>query len=167
MLTTSSPPRVVGWRAAGFARRLATIPRRMKPDYRLFLCARCRRQVALCSDCDRGHRYCSAACSRTRRRESVRAAGRRYQATPEGRRRHAIRQARYRLRQATARLGPQGVTHHTPSEPGRSRELLPSRFPSAPVASRRVDCSLCGAPCRPYARLGPKQRARRRMAPHS
>ena len=34
---------------------------------RLFLCARCRTQVLLCSHCDRGQRYCTPACSRQAR----------------------------------------------------------------------------------------------------
>ena len=32
-------------------------------DARLFLCARCRRQVLICSVCDRGQQYCGARCS--------------------------------------------------------------------------------------------------------
>ena len=32
-------------------------------DARLFLCARCQRQVRVCSRCDRGQQYCGARCS--------------------------------------------------------------------------------------------------------
>ena len=64
-------------------------------DARLFLCARCRRQVLICSRCDRGQRYCGARCSGPARRESLRAAGRRYQQTRRGRHCHAERQRRY------------------------------------------------------------------------
>ena len=35
----------------------------MARSARLFLCARCRDQVLLCSHCDRGQVYCSRACS--------------------------------------------------------------------------------------------------------
>ena len=35
-------------------------------DARLFLCARCRRQVLICSRCDRGQQYCGARCSGVR-----------------------------------------------------------------------------------------------------
>jgi len=40
---------------------------------RLFLCARCRCQVLLCSHCDRGQRYCTPACSRQAREAAQRA----------------------------------------------------------------------------------------------
>ena len=64
-------------------------------DARLFLCARCRRQVLICSRCDRGQQYCGAGCSDLARRESLRAAGRRYQQSRRGRHCHAERQRRY------------------------------------------------------------------------
>ena len=44
-------------------------------DARLFLCARCRCQVLICSRCDRGQQYCGARCSGLARRESLRGAG--------------------------------------------------------------------------------------------
>ena len=40
-----------------------------------FSCARCRRQVLICSRCDRGQHYCGARCSGLARRESLRGAG--------------------------------------------------------------------------------------------
>ena len=72
----------------------------MEPTARLYLCARCRRQVVICSPCDRGHRYCGAGCARTARAESLHAGGQRYQNTHRGRHRHAERQRRYRQRQS-------------------------------------------------------------------
>ena len=63
-------------------------------DTRLFLCARCRRQVLICSRCDRGQQYCGARCSGPARRESLRAEGRRYQHSRRGRHCHAERQRR-------------------------------------------------------------------------
>ncbi len=71
-----------------------------RPDYRLFVCARCLRQVAVCSHCDCGQVYCEGECAAQARQESVREAGRRYQQTRTGRRLHAARQTRYRKRQA-------------------------------------------------------------------
>jgi hypothetical protein len=65
---------------------------------RLFNCERCSAQVVICGRCDRGQRYCGAACAREARRESQRASNRRYQATPRGRKLHAERQGRYRRR---------------------------------------------------------------------
>ena len=44
-------------------------------DARLFLCARCQRQVRICSYCDRGNQYCGPACARAARNESLRSAG--------------------------------------------------------------------------------------------
>ena len=72
--------------------------------HRQFLCARCRKQVTICSHCDRGQIYCSKECSKIRRRELLRMAARRYQKTPRGAHYHARRQHHYRLQN-------QKVTH--------------------------------------------------------
>ena len=74
---------------------------------RFFLCGRCRAQVLLCRRCDRGQRYCGSACAHAARRDSLRAAGRRYQSTRAGRFAHADRSRRYRQRC-------NNVTHHSP-----------------------------------------------------
>lgn len=74
---------------------------------RFFLCGRCRAQVLLCRHCDRGQRYCGSACAHAARRDSLRAAGRRYQSTRPGRFAHADRSRRYRQRC-------NNVTHHSP-----------------------------------------------------
>ena len=50
----------------------------MQSSARLFNCARCRCHVVICSHCDRGNIYCGGRCSQRVRRQSVRAAGRRY-----------------------------------------------------------------------------------------
>ena len=55
-------------------------------------CARCRRQVLICSRCDRGQHYCGARCSGLARRESLRGAARRYQQSRRDRHCHAERQ---------------------------------------------------------------------------
>ena len=65
---------------------------------RLFVCARCRVQVLLCSRCDRGQRYCGRACSRAARRQSLCAAASRYQRSWGGRIAHAARSRRWRQR---------------------------------------------------------------------
>ena len=41
-------------------------------DARLFVCARCRRQVLVCSRCDRGQRYCGARSPRAKRQLGAR-----------------------------------------------------------------------------------------------
>jgi hypothetical protein len=45
----------------------------MDTDARLFNCARCHRQVVICSRCDRGNLYCGSQCAQSARGESVRA----------------------------------------------------------------------------------------------
>jgi hypothetical protein len=81
----------------------------MRQDYRQFDCARCGTSVAICSPCDRGQRYCAQGCAEEARRESLQAAGRRYQATFRGRQQHAARQARYRQRQQEKRQLARGL----------------------------------------------------------
>ncbi|NOJ58223.1 MULTISPECIES: hypothetical protein [Myxococcus] len=86
---------------------------------RLVVCGRpeCRRLFQLCSRCDRGQRYCERRCGVLARAESVRAAGRRYQRTRDGRHAHAERQAAYRGRRRK-------VTHQSPP-PGALEVTVP------------------------------------------
>lgn len=135
----------------------------MKPDYRIFQCARCLAQVAICSWCDCGQRYCTASCSRLALRDNQREASRRYQSTPRGARFHAARQARYRALHSGHDAMPvcasvaaaQKVTHQG-SLPAADRRTL--RRTSVVRRSRCgepcavVLCSFCGEPCEPYAR---------------
>ena len=122
---------------------------------RLFHCARCRRQVVICSHCDRGKIYCGQGCARTARRQSQRAAARRYQRTRRGRFAHAARQRRYRQRRGAK------VTHQG-SPPRRADETLPteSRTSAHRGASPGADadgdlrCYLCGRRCSPFLRQG-------------
>lgn len=79
-------------------------------DARLFVCARCRRQVLICSRCDRGQQYCAGSYRTLARRESLCAAGRRYQQSRRGRHCHAERQRRYR-RRCRKGAGEENVTH--------------------------------------------------------
>ena len=85
---------------------------------RLFLCAGCRGQVIICSCCDRGQIYCNGDCAAQARRQTLKAAGRRYQASQRGRMRHAARMGRYRSRQKK-------VTHHGSPAPVTSDLLMP------------------------------------------
>jgi hypothetical protein len=84
---------------------------RMDRPARLFLCARCRIQVLLCSHCDRGQRYCTAACARQARDAAQRDAARRYQRSRRGRMAHAARTRRWRSRRLACRGGANSVTH--------------------------------------------------------
>ena len=127
----------------------------MEPTARLYLCARCRDQVVICSHCDRGQRYCANGCARVARNESLRAAGRRYQSTRRGRHRHAERQRRYRQRQR------EKVTHQGSPVAGAddSLSIEPRRPPSMPgvsvlAAAGGLICHFCGRVCAVLVRLG-------------
>lgn len=74
-------------------------PALLETSVRLFLCARCRAQVLICSCCDRGQIYCASGCAQKARHEAQRAAGRRYQTSRRGRLAHADRSRRWRLQQ--------------------------------------------------------------------
>ncbi len=136
----------------------------MRPNYRLFQCACCLAQLAICSICDFGQRYCPEGCSREALRASWRQASRRYQATPRGRRHHAARQERYRARQGlcagTPACLPEGV-EVTPAQKVTHKGSLPAlerRTLRRTSVVRHgqglavVFCSFCGEACEPYAR---------------
>ncbi len=72
---------------------------------RIFSCDRCGQLTVICSDCDRGHRYCSAECRSASRAETCRRAGELYRQSPKGRRSHRRRQKAYRNRRAAAAMG--------------------------------------------------------------
>ena len=127
----------------------------MEPTSRLFLCARCRKQVIICRRCDRGQIYCAKGCSQIARLHSLRAAAHRYQQSRPGRLSHAERMRRYRLRQ-------QKVTHQG-SEPAPANALLstnssinrsPPVLDAKPVAQAAVSCSFCGQSCSTFVRQG-------------
>lgn len=136
-------------------------------DARLFLCARCQRQVRICSHCDRGQQYCGTACSGVARGESVRAAGQRYQRTRRGQHCHAERQRRYQIR---CREGAhrEKMTHHR-SAPARGTSL--SRYPLlmreatmsiSPEPATTPRCHFCTRPVSDFLRLGWKRSPVRR-----
>ena len=142
-------------------------------DARLFLCARCRRQVLICSRCDRGQQYCGAGCSDLARRESMRAAGRRYQHSRRGRHCHAERQRRYRrrCREGACR---EKVTHHGSASPPRGAALARHQAPMheaslsmSPQPTHAMHCHFCARPVsefvrRQWRRLPARRRARGR-----
>lgn len=144
----------------------------MEPVGRMFLCGRCRAQVVLCSRCDRGNVYCGVACAGLRRRESVRAAGSRYQHSRRGRLAHAARMQRYRERCRK-------VTHHGSDTRGANALLdsvavmSPSPQPLPTAATIAVTlalvlpprCSRCGAPRAGAVRQGWLRHHRRSAGP--
>ena len=129
---------------------------------RLFLCARCRDQVLLCSHCDRGQQYCSRACSSTSRRERRREAAQRYQSSRRGRLRHAIRAACWRRRRWSPRKpgtlsDTDKVTHQGCPDGGAQALLLacdtPSACESIVLSGSVLDTALAGAGAAPFAAL--------------
>jgi len=147
----------------------------MREDYRLFACARCQRLVAICTYCDRGQWYCGKACSQQTRRELSRESSERYQATPQGRRHHAARQARHR-KKILEKQSTEEVTHRGTPTPEVEIRLRSSIAESPPTArcneagegvraeADGVQCDFCGALCQPFARRDPLRSRRRRRA---
>jgi hypothetical protein len=107
---------------------------------RLYLCARCRVQVVLCSRCDRGNRYCGQQCRHQAREQARRETAQRYQRSWRGRIVHAQRSRRWRQRRAarvaTGAAG--GDAHnvtHQGSRPGQACAPLAAwTYDSATVA---------------------------------
>ena len=145
---------------------------------RLFLCARCRDQVLLCSHCDRGQLYCGRACSFAGRRERRREAAGRYQRSRGGRLKHATRSARWRERRRSLSADSAGgeidkVTHQGCPRPLADASLLACDTPSACELSAPTElaadaapataaapplvaavCRRCAHALRPHVRLG-------------
>jgi hypothetical protein len=129
---------------------------------RLFLCGRCRSQVLVCRDCDRGQIYCFGTCAQDARRENQREARRRYQATPRGRAMHAARSRRYRARG-------QCVTDHSPPNEQKADpflELEVGEALSERSRSRRSPlqwlCHHCRRSASEFVRLSPLRPRRNR-----
>jgi len=125
----------------------------MEPTSRLFLCARCRKQVIICRRCDRGQIYCAEGCASIARRLSVREAGRRYQQSRHGRFKQADRLRRFRLRK-------QNVTHQgSSSTTGNDLLTVNSAKGDKPVvwlgqsqSANNPQCHFCGVSCSNYVR---------------
>ena len=125
----------------------------MLPSVRHYICARCRRQVFICRHCDRGNHYCAGACAVEARRESLRQAGSRYRATPQGRHHNAARQQRFRDRQK------EKVTHQGSLALRTPVLLLPARNAGERGPDREGDaarsgifCHFCHGQCDSYLR---------------
>ena len=126
----------------------------MENTARLFNCARCPCQVMICSRCDRGNIYCHPRCAQQARRESLRAAGQRYQRSRRGRFTHAERQRRYRAHRKK-------VTHQGSPSPAAGDSLRSDSegavVPTNPATVERgaegIRCAFCAARCSGYVRL--------------
>lgn len=111
---------------------------------RLFQCALCFAQTLICRHCDRGHQYCSKACSDKARQSSRKRANQRYAQTTKGKHNNAERQRRFRLAQSK-KVTDQG----SESQPVRVfyalsvfQSLLISFFPPIGLPQSRV-CHFC------------------------
>ena len=150
---------------------------RMDCPARLFLCARCRVQVLLCSRCDRGNRYCGRQCRRQAREQARRQAAQRYQRSRRGRMAHAQRSRRWRQRQAQREAArdagagsgadAQNVTHQG-SPPGMvsaplvawthdSTTAEPAATAEGPSAPGDAHSATHAVPCWTCRRCGRKQ----------
>jgi len=113
---------------------------RMDQPARLYLCARCRAQVVLCSRCDRGNRYCGRPCWHEARTEARPQTAQRYQRSRRGRIAHAQRSRRWRQRRAARdAAGDAGddahnVTHQGSQQGVASAPLVAWTHDSATVA---------------------------------
>jgi hypothetical protein len=137
---------------------------------RMFLCARCRSQVFVCTRCDRGNVYCPGTCALEARRARQREARRRYQATARGRAMHAARNRRYRARSRC-------VTHQGPSNNHKAGTLVASDIHVAlskpPVGAKWLSqpiCHHCRRSASPFVRrspLRPRRDSRRKGSQRS
>jgi len=149
-----------------FRPRLCDEAREAKATGRFFLCARCRGQVLICSCCDRGNIYCEQGCAQSARREGQREAGRRYQSSHRGRRRHAERARAYRARQQ--KVTHQGSLQQLPDDVMQKRTMVSAPIgpaastptPRSPPLQSPWRCRWCGRPCGPFMRRGFLQRGR-------
>lgn len=116
----------------------------------MFSCARCARQVRLCSRCDRGNRYCGQTCAETARAESRRRANARYQRTDEGRARHAANQQRY-LERRESMMTDHGSEPALDRAPPAQPEAALARAPECPHAILDPPPALAPAPPAPPA----------------
>lgn len=119
---------------------------------RLFLCARCRLQVMLCSSCDHGNRYCGSHCATLARKGYQKMASQRYQRTSKGCLNNAARQARSRLRISLLKDQSCEIVTHHPSHQTPVSDLL--RSAAARSAIRITGhCHGCGKPCSSLVRI--------------
>lgn len=130
----------------------------MESSGRFFLCAGCRVQVLICSHCDRGQIYCAGTCAPQARRASIRAAGRRYQDSRRGRRKHAERSRRYRAQQnkVTHQASPVMAADDLLAVDSTSQRSIASEAMPAALSAWR--CDFCGRQCAQFVRIGPMRR---------
>lgn len=123
----------------------------MQSSARLYHCCRCQAQVILCSQCDRGNRYCAGECAADARSDSLKRASKKYQSTRAGRFKNAARQKYYRERQK------QIVTHQgsplvTSHDVLKAKSHWPEKVEKYDQNGRHLFCHHCGAVGEPFLR---------------
>ena len=127
-------------------------------DVAFTLTCPCGRVFIICRSCYRGHRYCSEPCRKRARLQQTRAANRRHQSSPEGRRDHCDAQRRYRQR-CRARSIPRPAQEESVTDQCSLLNLSPPSSDCDP-APTQLHCRICGRSVRflnPYRRLLPVQ----------
>lgn len=124
----------------------------MKHTSRLYSCALCHAQAVICTYCDRGQIYCSEICSQAARIKSCREAEARYQLTPGGKRKHAARQKRYRMRQKEKVTDHGSVTtaHHGLLDSVKNKTM---EVDMAHISTQK-SCCVCKKSVSPWLRTG-------------
>jgi hypothetical protein len=105
---------------------------------RLRVCLRCQGLFCICRHCDRGQRYCSAACRAFARREQRRQANRRHQQSDAGCQDHRDRQRMYRKRCAQRCWASRGVMVQAPGLKVGQEERAPCPGMSIPASIENV-----------------------------
>ena len=132
---------------------------RMCVTGRWYLCRLCQSLVVVCSSCDRGHAYCSRACSTEGRARNRRAARRRYAQTQRGRETDRARQRRYRLAMAERERG-SAQAAVTASADGSGDDGGPVIDPATDAEEETVTDHSSGRPVRSHIRAFPTQSGR-------
>ena len=137
----------------------------MVESHRMFTCARCHKQIVICTRCDRSNRYCSDKCSDAALKESWRRASARYQSTERGRIKHKVRHQRYLQRQeemthkgisqvpVELRISPRATDFDVAHQEVKDDEET-MRGPGLAPAPTPIRCHFCGRACGSFTRLG-------------
>lgn len=133
---------------------------------RTYICAWCQSEVRVCTQCDRGQRYCSANCRQQSRRACQRRASACYQSSRVGCINHARRQQQYRerKRQETQRQergpGAEQIVTQQGSQDTSAGDLLACEIELDEIKSQadapasQLHCHWCGRAISGVRRLG-------------
>ena len=124
----------------------------MKNTARLYNCIRCHSQVMICSQCDRGNRYCTA-CAPIASLEAKRRASARYQNSHKGRLAHANRQKHYlpNIRNKVTHKG-SSVTSLYDSIMPLKKNIQNTLSKGANLDFKEIYCHCCDKLCSPFLR---------------